>query len=450
MRSPILTLSQALRLSPAPCLALVGAGGKTTALFQIARQLKPPVFVTATTHLAKDQLNLADRHIIVRNPEDLELIEAYLDSEEVVLVTGSLHESERSSGVDAISLENMVSITKAHSIPMLIEADGSRQQPLKAPSDHEPVIPPFVDSVMVVAGLSGLGKQLTSEWVHRPELFAFLSGLATGDIISVDALAKVLTSPLGGLKWIPQGARRIVLLNQADTLGRQALALVLATKLLPAYHAVVVASLRPPPTDLPRIMAVHEPVAGIILAAGGSSRMGQPKQLLSWKGEPLVRSVTSTALTAGLSPVVLVTGAHSSQVQAAVQDLSVTLVQNPDWESGQSTSMQAGLRALPPEAGAAIFLLADQPRVSVTLLRSLVERHAETLAPVVAPRVADQRANPVLFDRLTFRDLLSIHGDIGGRAIFSQYSVNWLEWQDASLLLDVDTAEDYRRLVDEE
>jgi molybdenum cofactor cytidylyltransferase len=450
MRLSISTLSQALRLSPPPCLALVGAGGKTTALFQIARQLKPPVLVTATTHLAKNQFNLADRHIIVRNQEDLELIEAHLDSEDVVLATGSLQEGKRTSGIDAISLEYLLSITKARSIPMLIEADGSRQQPLKAPADHEPAIPPFVDSVIVVAGLSGLGKPLTSKWVHRPELFASLSGLAIGDIISVDALAKVLTNPLGGLKGIPQGARRIVLLNQADTLGRQALALVLATKLQPAYHAVVVASLRPPAAELPRILAVHEPVAGIILAAGGSSRMGQPKQLLSWKGEALVRSVASTALAAGLSPVVLVTGAHSVEVQAAVRDLPVTLVQNPDWESGQSTSIQAGLRSLPPEAGAAIFLLADQPRVSVTLLRSLVERHAETLAPVVAPRVADQRANPVLFDRLTFRDLMSIHGDIGGRALFSQFPVNWLEWQDASLLLDVDTAEDYRRLVDEQ
>ena len=450
MMSPNLTLSRALRLSPTPCLVLVGAGGKTTALFQIARQLRPPVLVTSTTHLAKDQLNLADRHIIVKNPQDLELIETYLDSEEVVLVTGSLDEAERTSGVDAIGLETMNSITKARSIPMLIEADGSRQQPLKAPADHEPAIPPFVDSVILVAGLSGLGKPLTSEWVHRPELFASLSGLASGDIISVDALAKVLTSPLGGLKGVPQGARRIVLLNQADTLGRQALALVLATKLLPAYHAVVVASLRPPATGLSRILAVHEPVAGIILAAGGSSRMGQPKQLLLWKGEPLVRSVAHTALAAGLSPVVLVTGAHGAQVQAAVQGLPVTLVQNPDWESGQSSSVQVGLRAIPQETGAAIFLLADQPRVTVTLLRSLVERHAETLVPIVAPQMAGQRANPVLFDRLTFRDLMSLQGDIGGRALFSQYPVNWLEWQDASLLLDVDTADDYRRLVNEE
>lgn len=443
---PKLTLSQALRLASAPCLALVGAGGKTTALFQIARELKPPVLVTATTHLAKEQLDLADRNIIIQGLEDLRVIETCLD-DGVILVTGAL-EGERTSGVDANSLKNLYSLAKARSIPMLIEADGSRQQPLKAPADHEPAIPYFVDSVVVVAGLSGLGKPLTSEWVHRPQLFASLSGLDSGDIISVDALVKVLTSSFGGLKGVPSGVRRIVLLNQADTLVRQAMALTLATKLMQSYDAVVVASLRPP-TGFPSILAVHEPVAGIILAAGGSSRMGQPKQLLLWKGEPLVRNVANSALEAGLTPVVLVTGDHGSQVQSAVQDLPVTLIQNPDWEAGQSTSVQAGLRALSPEAGAAIFLLADQPRVTITLLRTLVERHAETLAPIVAPRVADQRTNPVLFDRLTFYDLMSIRGDRGGRDLFSKYSVNWLEWQDANLLLDIDTPEDYRRLLNE-
>jgi len=332
---------------------------------------------------------------------------------------------------------------------MLIEADGSRQLPLKAPAEHEPAIPDFVDTVVVVAGLSGLGKPLTSEWVHRPELFASLSGLVSGDIISVDALAKVLTSPSGGLKGIPPRAQRILLINQVDILELQAMALQLATKLIPEYRAIVVASLRPP-SGFPRILAVHEPVAGIILAAGGSRRMGQPKQLLPWKGEPLVRHVAKTALAASLSPVILVTGDHGAQIQAAVQDLAVTLVQNPDWEVGQSTSVQAGVRALSRKNGAAIILLADQPWVTVTLLRSLVESHAETLARIVAPQVAGQRANPVLFDRLTFHDFMFIRGDRGGRSLFSKYPVQWLEWQDANLLLDIDTPEDYRRLLAEE
>lgn len=97
--------------------------------------------------------------------------------------------------------------------------------------------------------------------------------------------------------------------------------------------------------------------------------------------------------------------------------------------------------------GAAIFLLADQPQVTTSILRALIEKHAEGLHPIVAPMVMDRRANPVLFDRVTFRDLESIEGDVGGRAIFHKHRVEYLPWHDDRLLLDVDTPEMYRRLI---
>jgi len=81
-------------------------------------------------------------------------------------------------------------------------------------------------------------------------------------------------------------------------------------------------------------------------------------------------------------------------------------------------------------------------------LHALLAEHASSLAPVIAPMVLDQRANPVLFDRVTFRDLMALEGDVGGRALFSQYKVSYLPWHDAALLLDVDTPEHYRRLKD--
>jgi molybdenum cofactor cytidylyltransferase len=153
-------------------------------------------------------------------------------------------------------------------------------------------------------------------------------------------------------------------------------------------------------------------------------------------------------LEAGLSPVLVVAGAYAAQVQAAIEDLPVTLVYNPDWESGQSASLAAGLRVLPPATGAALFLLVDQPHVPATLARSLAALHAETLAPIVAPLVDGKRGNPVLFDRQTFSDLMDLHGDIGGRALFARYPVNWLPWHDASLLLDIDRPEDYERFME--
>ncbi|MGD0610598.1 MAG: selenium cofactor biosynthesis protein YqeC [Anaerolineales bacterium] len=434
-----MNLTHALRLPPIPCLALVGAGGKTTALFQLARELEPPVIVTATTHLASSQTPLAHQHIIIQSLSDLDAFEQAIP-DGVTLITGPL-EGDRTSGLSNEQVVRLHEICQERSLPLLIEADGSRSKPLKAPSDHEPPIPDFVKIVVVVAGVSALGQPLNERTVHRVELFSRLSGLAPGELITGEALLRVLVHPRGGLKNIPATARRIVLLNQADTDELQAQARYVSEKLLTIYYSVVVASLQQEV-----IHAVFEPVAGILLAAGESRRFGQVKQLLAWQGQPFVHVVAETALKAGLSPVIVVSGASADDVRSALRDLPVVIVHNDHYQEGQSSSIRCGLQRIPTETGAVIFLLADQPQVSSTVLRALAERHSTDLPPVLAPFVEDRRANPVLFDRVTFPDLELLQGDVGGRAIFNKYPVSYLPWHDPSLLLDIDTPEDLAKL----
>jgi molybdenum cofactor cytidylyltransferase len=152
--------------------------------------------------------------------------------------------------------------------------------------------------------------------------------------------------------------------------------------------------------------------------------------------------------------VVVITGANAEQVESSVKNLNVTAVRNLEWHSGQGSSIKTAVRALMTrnsrKAGGAIFLLADQPQVTTSIIRALVEKHAEGLYPIVAPMVMDQRANPVLFDRATFDDLLTLEGDVGGRAVFHKHRVEYLPWHDDRLLLDVDTPEMYRRLTSDD
>lgn len=450
-------LSDALRLGKAPRLALVGSGGKTTALFQLARQLltpitgmAPTVLVTTTTHLGISQLNLADRHIIIHSPVEVGLLEQDLLLG-VVLFTGPPADDGRVMGLNDEILTSLHTLADSHHLPLLVEADGCRGRPLKAPAAHEPVIPSWVEAVLVVAGLSAIGQPLEEHWVHRPERFAELANLEPGVPISVNSLASLLAHPQGGLKGIPPTACRIALLNQADTAELQAIGFHLAERLLGPYQAVLVASLDAPQASTcngEKVLAVFEPVAGVILAAGAATRLGQPKQVLPWRGQPLVRHVALAALSAGLSPLVVVTGAYPTLVQQALEGMPVQVIHNPDWQAGLSTSVRCAVRSLLHSVGAAVFLLADQPQVPVTLLRDLVEIHARSRSPIVAPLVDGQRANPVLFDRQTFPDLLNVSGDAGGRALFARYRVEWLPWHDARLLLDVDRPEDYQKLLD--
>ena len=445
-----LTLAQALRVNSSACIAFVGAGGKTTAMFQLARILSgddgsSPVIVTATSHLGVWQRKLADQHIITETPAPLEQLEHGLKG--VILVTGKA-DGDRLGPINDPLANWLKQFCGYHSIPLLIEADGSREKPLKAWAEHEPPIPAFVEIALQVVGLKGFGKPLLNENVHRPELFSKLSGLPLGEPITPAALVRVLTHREGGLKNIPAHARRVVLLNQADTPELQSAGQGLAQSLIPVYHSVIVSSLRQK-----KIFAVHEPVAGIILAAGGSTRFGQPKQLLDWKGQTFIRVVAKTALEAGLSPVVVVTGANAKQVEASVTDLNVMVARNEAWENGQGSSIGTGIRSLTsasPAVGAAIFLLTDQPQVTTSILRALVEKHAAELYPIVAPMVMDRRANPVLFDQATFSDLAELEGDVGGRGIFHKHRVEYLPWHDDRLLLDVDTPEMYQRLISDE
>ena len=441
-----LSLAQAFRVSSSPCIAFVGAGGKTTAMFQLANELPKPVIVTATSHLGLWQTEMADTHIVTETPAPLEAFEHGLQG--IILVTGAI-EGDRTKPINSDLLNWIQQFCGYHSIPLLIEADGSRQRPLKAWADHEPPIPPFVDSVVQVVGLNGLGRPLTEEFVHRAELFSKISGIEIGESVTRGALVEVLTHDTNVVKNIPARARRLLLLNQADTPELQALGRGLSGSLLPFYDSAIISSL-----NLGRIFAVDEHIAGIILAAGGSTRFGQAKQLLDWKGEPFVRAVARTALQAGLSPVLVVTGANAEKVESALHGLAVTLIKNQGWQTGQASSIKLGIEALTSpsslKVGGAVFLLADQPQVTVSVLRALVEKHAESLHPIIAPMVMDQRANPVLFDRVAFRDLLTLEGDVGGRAIFHKHRVEYLPWHDNRLLLDVDTPEMYQRLLSDD
>lgn len=435
--------SKALELSGGKSVAFVGAGGKTSAMVTLARELAPPVVMTTTTHLCVAQTVLADRHHIPSSPEALNQID--FSTSETILLTGPLSHDDRLTGLDPATLDALHGICCDRGISLLIEADGARRLPLKAPAEYEPVIPAWVDHVVVLAGLTGLGKPLDETTVHRPEIYAQLAHLAVGETIGVEHIARVLASRQGGLKGIPEKASRFLFLNQAEGNVRQARAARLAHSLVDVYKRVLVGSLAHPNQNGP-IFSAHSQTAGIILAAGRSERLGQSKQLLDWCGTPFVAKVAQTALSAGLDPVIVVTGAQQAEVEAAVVGLPVRCVFNLAWALGQSTSMKVGLDALPDQCGRAMFLLSDQPQVSPILIRQIIERHDVQRAPVTAPMMRVRRGNPVLFGKETFEDLRSISGDQGGRAIFHTFKVDYLPWIDDRNLLDVDQTSDLQTL----
>ena len=191
-------------------------------------------------------------------------------------------------------------------------------------------------------------------------------------------------------------------------------------------------------------------VAGIILAAGESKRFGKPKQLLSWRGKSILYRTVETAICSKLFPVIVVLGANASKIQESIGDLPIKIIINPNWKDGQSTSLITGLQILPKHQGAAMFLLSDTPFVNSALIHSLLQTYFQERKPITAPLVDGQRGNPVIFDKCTFPDLRMLTGDKGGRHLFTKFPVSWVPWYDRRILFDIDTPNDYERLLAEE
>ena len=189
-------------------------------------------------------------------------------------------------------------------------------------------------------------------------------------------------------------------------------------------------------------------VAGIILAAGASTRFGQQKQLLDWGGVPLLAHAVDETLAAGLLPVIVVLGCGAEAARAALGGRPVHAVMNWRWEEGLSASVKVGLAALPPETDAAILLQCDQPLLTAGLLRALVTRFEETGAAIVHPVHAGQRGTPTLFARPLFRELAAVSGDQGGRVLIDRHAGDTatIEVTDPDVLADIDTPADYDRL----
>jgi len=192
-------------------------------------------------------------------------------------------------------------------------------------------------------------------------------------------------------------------------------------------------------------------IAAVVLAAGRSRRMGTlNKLLIGVDGKPMVRHAVDAALAAGLAPVVVVTGHEREKVTVALAGLPVSLVDNPDYAEGLSTSLKAGLGALPPEAEGALICLADMPRVSAAELKRLagVFDPREGRA-IVVPTRRGKRGNPVLWARQFFAEMRAVAGDVGARHLIGAYPelVAEIEMEGDGVLTDIDTPQALAKLA---
>ncbi len=446
-------LHQALRLTLDPArpdvVATVGGGGKSTTAFRLAAEVAATgrrAVVAPSTRIAAFQTAWAPAFLEIDGTElpwqELELL---LAAHGYCLLGGPIA-GDRRLGLEAAQIDELAARAAGLGIAAItVEADGSKMRPVKAPAAHEPVLPASTTLLAPVIGLDAAGLSIEARTVHRPELVRAVLGLDADTAINLTPamLARLLRDPAGGAKGLLPSMRLMPLLNKADTPLRLAYGRLTAALLAKAGRASLLTTV-----GAGNVVPVVErwgPVAIVVLAAGGSRRMGRPKQLELVGGEAMVVRAARTALASNAGPVVVVTGAEADPVAALLAERApaAAIVHNAAWETGQATSVQAALQALPASVEAAILMPVDQPYLDEVLLRRLVLAWRAG-ADLVAPNIdGTMRGAPALFARPYWPKLMAVTGDVGGRAVLAAHKAacttvpaepNWLR--------DIDTPDD--------
>jgi molybdenum cofactor cytidylyltransferase len=190
-------------------------------------------------------------------------------------------------------------------------------------------------------------------------------------------------------------------------------------------------------------------IAGLILAAGESSRMGKDKALLAYHGGSFLETAIATLRSAGVAPIVAVLGHHAEEIRRRTHLEDVQVVVNEYYSLGQTSSLQAGSRAAAnSETEAIVLWLVDHPAVTAETVRELIRQFRESYAPLVIPRYKGERGHPVLIARTLFKELLQLPPGEGANTVIRKHrdETRWVEVDDPGVRLDIDDPGAYLRL----
>ncbi|HEX2907106.1 MAG TPA: selenium cofactor biosynthesis protein YqeC [Phototrophicaceae bacterium] len=438
-------LQRAFDINPGDVVAFVGAGGKTSTLLALGYELAEAglrVLATTTTRISDDQLNLMP--YAARLDTSMRAVSMALNEHRFVFLYDQIRQN-KVYGATCELIPNL--LDSVDSDVLLIEADGARGLPLKAPKAHEPVIPAETTLVVPVASLSILGQPLDEEHVYNAEAINERYGFGLGNRIKSPWVAQVIRDPQLGLKGVPEKARVVALLNQVPAHGYlRGRARMIAQFILreSRVYGVALGAVR----AADPIHEVQRHVGAIVLAAGMARRMGQPKVLLPWTDrKTIIEQILDQLLLAKVQPTYVITGHKANDVRPLVTRLGAEAVYNPDYASGEMlSSLKAGLQAMPTHISAALVVLGDQPRIQARVISQVLTAYAEGAGDIIAPSYQMRRGHPILIDRRYWPEILNLPADGAPRDVIDQHKdrTAYVNVDTDSVLRDIDTPEDYR------
>jgi molybdenum cofactor cytidylyltransferase len=438
-------LSEAFNVAQGDIVAFVGAGGKTSALVALGYELADAgwrVLATTTTRIGENQLDLMPAAL--PSGRGANALSQALNAHRFAFVYDEVR-GGKVYGLPPGQIGWLLDSVDADAL--LIEADGARGLPFKAPYPHEPVIPPETTLVVPVASLSALGKPLDDEHIYNAQAMIDHYGFYAGSPVKSPWMAQVLRDDDMGLRGVPPRARVTVLLNAVPASGyHRGRARLIARLILrsPRVQGVALGSTRANPP----VHEVQRSVGAVVLAAGMSRRMGDLKLLLPWAGgKPIVEHILEQLVLARVDHIVAVTGHRADEVGAVAARVGVNVAFNKAYASGEMlSSLKAGLRAMPAHIQAALVVLGDQPRIQPRIVGQVMTAYAEGAGTIIAPSYGMKRGHPILIDRRYWPEILDLPDGGAPRDVINAHAdrVAYVNVDNDSVLRDVDTPEDYR------
>jgi molybdenum cofactor cytidylyltransferase len=440
------SLPTALNLQPKnELIAFVGGGGKTSLLFALGAALPGRRILTTTTRIFAAQMKLAPALIFAtgNTEQTRKEIGNALDQQGICLIVGEV-EGEKAVGVSPELPGEWLARTDVDFV--LVEADGSRMRPIKAPAAHEPVIPSGTTLVVPVVGIDALDGRF-SQVTHRPELAeALLQYSVSGDQLSVLDVARLLTHPQGGLKEVPANARVIVFINKVETADQLQTARQIAQAVLQSHRIerVVIGALK----TVQPVREVHQRVTAVILAAGQGKRMGETKQLLPWGNTTVLGQTIQNAQQTAVYQHLVITGHQADAVNQIARAAGAKTLHNSDYAAGEMlSSLQTAIRGLDENVTAVLVILADQPMAQPETMDLLLNAYWQGDGDLIAPTFQGKRGNPVLIGRRYFAELLALPPGDAPRTLLRRHA-NELHLVDVptdDILRDLDSPAQYDR-----
>ncbi|HWQ29998.1 MAG TPA: selenium cofactor biosynthesis protein YqeC [Negativicutes bacterium] len=425
-------------------ICLVGGGGKTSVMFRLAGELAAKgmrVLVTTTTAIYYPDKHQYDRILFTgKGMSDVSDIEGKTG---ITALGRSVSAEGKLLGVDPGFLDSL--FEKRLFDCIIVEGDGSKGRPIKAPAAHEPVIPIHSTKVLGIIGMDSMGKPVSEAFVHRPELFCSITGCVEGDTIDAELVSRLVMHEEGLFKGAPDKAEKYLVLNKADREAEKKSALAIAEKLAEkgcGLNGIITSSIRK--SDFNNTI---RQVSGIILASGLSRRMGANKLLLPLGGIPVIERIIAEAVQSRLEEVILVCA--GDEIAEVGRRYGIEIVHNASPQEGQSRSVRLGTAAAAEYADGLMFLVGDQPLITADIIDQLVDRFRKADCGAVVSYYKGRRGNPVVFSTRSRDELMGLQGDYGGRVLLEKMEdgIEAVEFDDEKPGIDIDTAEAYEKLL---